>query len=157
MSAGERKAFEAEATNFAESLKEIGRSGEKRLRLAARRAAAAALALGFYHAGNGEVVRGLRAKLGRQGGKKSVAGRKANWPWEPRANELAQALTNVDRSLSGGEIAAEIIRGWKAADVKCPSHRTLEGFVCQLRESGKLPQQSRSPRKRSRSLRKLGG
>ena len=33
MSAGERKAFEAEATNFAESLKEIGEIGEKRLRL----------------------------------------------------------------------------------------------------------------------------
>jgi hypothetical protein len=154
MPAHEREAFEAEVAHFTNSFVEIGQFGEKRLRLAAMRAAAAALALGFYHAGNGEVVRGLRSQQGREGGEKSGAVRKANRRWKPHAKELALEACKRDPSLANGKVASEVEGRWKLAEAVCPTHRALEGFVSELRKSGELTQRSGSLRKRSGSLRK---
>ena len=62
MSADDRQAFETEAANFAGSLQKIGKIADKALQRAALDAVGAALALGFYHAGNGGVVSELRAQ-----------------------------------------------------------------------------------------------
>jgi hypothetical protein len=147
MSPWERKAFEAHAANLADSLNEIGEIAEKRFRLAAMRATVAALALGFYHAGNGEVVAGVWSKLGREGGKKSGASRKANRPWASHAADLAQKASEHDPRFSDSKIATWIEGGWKLG--KCPGHRTLEGFISYLRKDGKLPQRSGSFQKQS--------
>src|SRR5262249_11388738 len=87
---------------------------------------------------------GWPAEMGSKGGKKSPAGREANWPWKPHAKERAQEACKHDPGLSNGAIASKIECSWKAADVKCPSHRTLEGFASGLRKSGELPQRSGS-------------
>ena len=53
---------------------------------------------------------GWPAELGRDGGQKSGAVRKANRPWTLHAKELVH---RCDPNLSNGGIAAELMRGWK--------------------------------------------
>jgi hypothetical protein len=140
-------AFETEARDFAENLDAITKIGDKPARLSALRAAAAALALGFYHAGNGEVLRALQAERGREGGKKSVAARRVRMRWVEYVRERANEALSRSPTLSDGKVVDAIWDGWNLADLKRPSRRTLEGKVSELRARGTLPQRSGSLRK----------
>ena len=67
---------------------------------------------------------------------------------EIEAFEFPQVgITRVRKCCSGWADVSAIECSWKAADVNCPSHRTLEGFASGLRKSGELPQRSGSVRK----------
>jgi hypothetical protein len=65
MPAEEREAFESQAAAFTGRLKDIGNIADKRQRGRALDAAALALALGFYHAGNGADARRLKDEIMR--------------------------------------------------------------------------------------------
>ena len=84
-----------------------------------------------------------KTELGRRGGKKSGKVRRESRPWVPHAEEI---VLTVDSNLSNGAIATEINGGWKRQDVDPPSIRTLEGFVGELRESGRLPPRQPQPK-----------
>jgi hypothetical protein len=146
-SAFDHNAFEIEARDFEENFAAIAKISDKPARLSALRAAAAALAVGFYHAGNGEVLRALQAERGREGGKRSGAVRRVGMRWFEHARELAKDALSRDPTLSDGKVADAIWDGWKLADLKHPGRRTLEGMVSKLRALGTLPQRSRSFRK----------
>jgi hypothetical protein len=77
---------------------------------------------------------------GRRGGKKSgkVRGRE-NKPWAPHATELAQAIYSELPDPSDEDLAVEIKTRWKLEDPLPPTVRTLERFMPELREAGKLP------------------
>jgi hypothetical protein len=143
----ERAASNTEIADLAAAFKEIIEIGDKRSRLSAMRAVAAALALGFHHPGNAEAIRSLEASRQSDRGKKSAPARALRWPWKPCAHDLAREAHTRNPNLSPEAIATEITRGWKFADLKCPGHRTLAGFVSQLRESGELPHRTRPLRK----------
>ena len=80
---------------------------------------------------------------GQKGGKKSGKTRsRENKPWAPHATELAQVIYSELPDPSDENIAVEIKTRWKLEDPFPPTVRTLERFMPELREAGKLPKRA---------------
>jgi hypothetical protein len=80
------------------------------------------------------------SKGGRDGGTNSGKARaRENKPWAPHATELAQEIHSKRPGASDREIALKIVSRWKLAQPLAPTVRTLDRFVSELREAGKLP------------------
>jgi hypothetical protein len=80
---------------------------------------------------------------GQKGGKKSGKTRsRENKPWAPHATELAQVIYSELPDPSDENIAVEIKTRWKLEDPLPPTVRTLERFMPELREAGKLPKRA---------------
>jgi len=146
-SAVDDEAIKIQASEFAEKFEAIKKIDDQSARFSALSAAAAALELGFYHAGNREVLRALQAERGRKGGQKSVAVRREGMHWKVHARELAEEAVKRDPNLSAGKVADAIWDGWKRADLNRPGRRTIEKFVSRLRTLGTLPQRTGSSQK----------
>lgn len=116
MSAEDREAFEAEAATFPAWLEDIGKIADKRLRRAAMEAVGVALALGFHHAGNGDVVRTLKAELNRERVKPAVAERRRD-EFQELVHRLAKDLWDRKKSFKGNptRTAKEICDAVRAA------------------------------------------
>jgi hypothetical protein len=90
-----------------------------------------------------------RSTMGSAGGRKSGVSRKANRPWASYATELAKTAFSRNPNATNEKIAGAISDHWKPEKPKCPSFRTLERFVSELRANGQLPQRTGSLPKRS--------
>jgi hypothetical protein len=86
----------------------------------------------------------LRALVegGRKGGKNSRTRRRENKPWAEHATGLAQVIYSELPDLSDEEVAVEIKTRWKLEDTLPPTLRTLERFMPDLRDAGKLPKRA---------------
>ena len=84
-----------------------------------------------------------RSKMGSAGGKKSSVSREAKRRrWTSYATELAKKAFARDPNAADEKIAGAISDHWIPEDPKCPSFRTLEKFVSELRANGELPQRT---------------
>jgi hypothetical protein len=80
---------------------------------------------------------------GHKGGTKSGKTRsRENKPWAPHATELAQNIYSELPDASDEDVAVEIKTRWKLEDPLPPTMRTLERFMPDLREAGKLPKRA---------------
>jgi hypothetical protein len=113
----------------------------------ASKALLAGLQAGLAPAEVRKLREGLPAELGRSGGKRSGAARKANRRWVPHATQLAVEACSRDPNISNEKIADAISDWWKLNDPNCPGRRTLSDFISDLRARGTLPQRSGSLRK----------
>jgi hypothetical protein len=80
-------------------------------------------------------------------GKTSGKNRRANRPWAPHATELAVHACDSNPQASNETIAGLIADNWKLEKISAPGHRTLSGFVADLRKGHKLPQRTGSLQK----------
>ena len=80
-------------------------------------------------------------------GKKSGEVRRANRPWVSHATELAVHACDSNPRASDETIAGLIADNWKFGHISAPGHRTLSGFVAELRKGHKLPQRTGSLQK----------
>lgn len=91
-----------------------------------------------------------RSTMGSAGGKKSSVSREAKrLRWTSYATELAKKAFARDPNAADEKIAGAMSDHWKPEEPKCPSFRTLEKFVSELRANGQLPQRTGSLPKRS--------
>jgi hypothetical protein len=84
------------------------------------------------------------SKGGQKGGKKSgeVRSRESK-PWAPHATELAQVIYSKRPRASDREIALKIVSRWEPEHGLPPKVRTLERFIPELRDAGKLPKRAK--------------
>lgn len=147
--------------NFCKATIDALRREDPRLSGIAFELATAAIFIGARGELATDVGRELRKILkGRQsrGGINSGAVRKENRPWVPHAQDLAK---KANPNFSNGRIARYIANNWnescnpnsaldpesKKPPPPCPGHRTLEGFVSELREDKVIP--TRTPKRKS--------
>jgi hypothetical protein len=80
-------------------------------------------------------------------GKESGKVRRANRAWVSHATELAVHACDSNPRASDETIAGLIADNWKLEHISAPGHRTLSGFVAELRKGHKLPQRTGSLQK----------
>ncbi len=87
--------------------------------------------------------RRAQSQGGQKGGKNSGKTRsRENKPWALHATELAQVIYSELPDPSDEDVAVEIKTRWKLEDPLPPTVRTLERFMRELREAGKLPKRA---------------
>jgi hypothetical protein len=87
--------------------------------------------------------RRAQSQGGQKGGKNSGKTRsRDNKLWAPHATELAQVIYSELPDPSDEDVAVEIKTRWKLEDPLPPTVRTLERFLPELREAGKLPKRA---------------
>jgi hypothetical protein len=156
MSAQEREAFETQTAAFTHRLEDIRNIADKRLRDTALDAAALALALGFYHAGNGEAAREIHTQFSSTGGKESGASRgKRAKLWQDFTAEGAKSMRSENPSFSQEALADLIIQKAAKMDIDIPGRKSVVDHLRRMEREGQLSRRrGRPPRRRSGPLRK---
>jgi len=80
-----------------------------------------------------------------KGGIESGRVRREKATWRGIAERYAQRIRQEHPEWSQQKVATEILDVWKEETPSPPQHDTMEGFVAELEEAGKLPRRKKAP------------